>query len=124
GRSNPPSNCSKVDLPHPLGPTMATNSPSLMEKSTPRSALTCPSSNSRVRAFASRRDAIKSSAIAARREDLQGSASVKLRRSDNLYTGLVRLVFLAAIFQRVAAKRNEADRPVDDELHETVREAA
>lgn len=38
--------------------------------------------------------------------------------------GLVRLVFLAAIFQRVAAKRNEADRPVDDELHETVREAA
>ena len=63
-------------------------------------------------------------AIAARRADRQGSAPVQSRRNDNLYTGLVRPVFLAAIFQRVAAKRNEADRPVDDELHETVREAA
>src|SRR5260370_8016560 len=34
---------------------MAMKSPSLMEKSTPRRALTCPSSNSRVRALASRR---------------------------------------------------------------------
>ena len=63
-------------------------------------------------------------AIADRRADRQGSAPVQSRRNDNLYTGPVRLVFLAAIFQRVAAKRNEADRPVDDELHETVREAA
>jgi len=55
GRSKAPSSCSKVDLPHPLGPTMATKSPSLIEKSTPRRALTCPSSNSRVRALASRR---------------------------------------------------------------------
>ena len=38
--------------------------------------------------------------------------------------GLVRLVFLAAIFQRVAAKRNEANRHVDDGLRETVRGAA
>jgi len=67
---------------------------------------------------------IKSSAIAAQLVDRPGSASVQLRRNDNLYTGLVRPVFLAAIFQRVAAKRNGADRPVDDELHETVREAA
>ena len=63
-------------------------------------------------------------AIAARRADRQGSVSVRSRRNDSLYTGLVRPVFLAAIFQRVAAKRNEADRHVDDELHETVREAA
>ena len=63
-------------------------------------------------------------AIAARHADRQGNAPVRSRRNDNLYTGLVRPVFLAAIFQRVAARRNEADRPVDDELHETVREAA
>ena len=63
-------------------------------------------------------------AFAAQLVDRQGSASVQSRRNDNLYTGVVRPVFLAAIFQRVAAKRNEADRPVDDELHETVREAA
>ena len=63
-------------------------------------------------------------AIAARRADRQGSAAVQSRRNDNLYTGLVRPVFWAAIFQRVAARQNEADRPVDDELHETVREAA
>ena len=63
-------------------------------------------------------------AFAAQLVDRQGSASVQSRRNDSLYTGVVRPVFLAAIFQRVAAKRNEADRPVDDELHETVREAA
>jgi len=63
-------------------------------------------------------------AIAARRAGRQGSASVQSRRNDSLYTGLVRPVFLAAIFQRVAAKRNEADRHVDDELHETAREEA
>ena len=63
-------------------------------------------------------------AFAAQLVDRQGSAPVQSRRNDNLYTGVVRPVFLAAIFQRVAAKRNEADRPVDDELHETVREAA
>src|SRR4030095_14787272 len=125
---------------------MAMNSPSSMEKSTPRSAFTCPSSNSRVRAFASRREAamadmvplkevysfprsvvnrsIQSSAIAAQRVDRQGSASVQPRRNDNLDTVSARPVFSAAIFQRVAAKRNEADRHVDDELHETVREAA
>ena len=63
-------------------------------------------------------------AIAARHADRQGSAPVRSRRNDNLYTEIVRPVFLAAIFQRVAAKRNEADRHVDDELRETVREAA
>ena len=63
-------------------------------------------------------------AFAAPHADPQGSAPVRSRRSDNLYTGIVRPVFLAAIFQRVAAKRNEADRPVDDELRETAREAA
>jgi len=63
-------------------------------------------------------------AIAARRADRQGSAPVRSRRNDSLYTGLVRPVFLAAIFQRVGAKRNEADRHADDELHETVREEA
>ena len=63
-------------------------------------------------------------AIEARRADRQVNAPVQSRRNDNLYTGLVRLVFLAAIFQRVAAKRNEADRRADDELHEMVREAA
>jgi hypothetical protein len=67
---------------------------------------------------------IKSSAIAAQLVDRPDSASVQSRRNDNLYTGLVRLVSLAAIYQRVAAKRNEADRLVDDELRETVRGAA
>jgi len=67
---------------------------------------------------------IKSSAIAAQLADRPGSASVQSRRNDNLYTGLVRLVSLAAIYQRVAAKRNEADRLVDDELRETVHGAA
>ena len=62
--------------------------------------------------------------IATRHADRQGSAPVRSRRNDSLYTELVRPVFLAAIFQRVAAKRNEANRPVDDELHETVRGAA
>ena len=63
-------------------------------------------------------------AIAVRRADRQGNASTQSRRNDNLCTVLVRRVFSAAIFQRVAAKRNEADRHVDDEPHETVREAA
>ena len=63
-------------------------------------------------------------AIAARHADRQGSAAIQSRRSDNLYRVLARLVFLAAIFPRAAVKRNGADRPVDDELHETVREVA
>jgi hypothetical protein len=67
---------------------------------------------------------IKSSAIAAQRVDRQGSASVQPRRNDNLDTVSARPVFSAAIFPRVGAKRSGADRHVDDELHETVREVA
>ena len=63
-------------------------------------------------------------AIAARRADRQGSASVQSRRNDNLYTGVVRPVFSAAIFPRVAAKRSEEDRNADDERREMVREGA
>ena len=40
GRSSPPSMCSKVDLPEPEVPTIATNSPSSTARSTPSSAFT------------------------------------------------------------------------------------
>ena len=63
-------------------------------------------------------------AIAVRRVDRQGIASVRSRRNDSLYKGLVRPVFLAAIFQRVGAKRSEAGRNADDERRERVREGA
>ena len=46
GWSSAPSIWSSVDFPEPLGPTIATNSPCWMRKSTPRSACTCPSSYS------------------------------------------------------------------------------
>ena len=70
------------------------------------------------------RDRTQAFTIAARHADRQGSAPVRSRRTDNLYTGIVRQVFLAAIFPRVGAKRSEAGRNADDELHETVREEA
>ena len=63
-------------------------------------------------------------AFAAQLGDRQGSASVQSRRNDNLYTGVVRPVFLAAIFRRVAAKQSEEDRNADDERREMVREGA
>ena len=44
GVSRPPSRCSRVDLPLPLGPLMATYSPAAMERSTPRRASMRPSS--------------------------------------------------------------------------------
>src|ERR1700687_1299290 len=40
GRSSPPSSCSRVDLPWPVGPWMASMSPSLITTSTPCSACT------------------------------------------------------------------------------------
>ena len=40
GRSRPPSNCSRVDLPPPVGPWMASHSPSPITRSTPPSAVT------------------------------------------------------------------------------------
>ena len=40
GRSRPPSIWSRVDLPEPLVPTMATNSPSSTVRSTPSRAFT------------------------------------------------------------------------------------
>jgi len=63
-------------------------------------------------------------AIATRRADRQGSAPVRSRRNDNLYTGIVRQVFSVAIFPRVGAKRSEEDRNADDERREMVREGA
>ena len=63
-------------------------------------------------------------AFAAQLVDRQGSASVQSRRNDSLYTGVVRPVFLVAIFQRVAAKRNEEGRNADDGRREMVREGA
>ena len=63
-------------------------------------------------------------AIATRHADRQGSAPVRSRRNDNLYTGIVRQVFSAAIFPRVAAKRSEEGRNADDERREMVREGA
>src|SRR5690606_20058198 len=40
GRSSPPSICSRVDFPPPVGPCTATSSPSPMVSDTPRSART------------------------------------------------------------------------------------
>jgi hypothetical protein len=40
GRSSPPSSCSSVVLPWPVGPWIASHSPSSMTRSTPRSAAT------------------------------------------------------------------------------------
>ena len=40
GRSSPPSMCRRVDFPLPEVPTMATNSPSSTDRSTPSSAFT------------------------------------------------------------------------------------
>ena len=44
GRSRPPTRCSRVDLPEPDGPMIATNSPAAIDRSTSRSAWTasCP----------------------------------------------------------------------------------
>ena len=43
GRSRPPSICSRVDFPEPEVPTMATNSPCSIVRSTPSRALTAVS---------------------------------------------------------------------------------
>ena len=43
GRSRPPSRCSSVDFPQPLGPITATVSPRAMSRSTPSTARTRPS---------------------------------------------------------------------------------
>src|SRR6266567_2966013 len=40
GRSRPPRRCNSVDLPHPLGPMMATVSPVATSRSTPSTART------------------------------------------------------------------------------------
>ena len=61
------------------------------------------------------------SAIAARRADRQGSATIQPRRSDNWDKVFARPVFSAAIFPRAGAKRNAAGRHVDDERRETAR---
>ena len=60
-------------------------------------------------------------AFAAQLVDRQGSASVQSRRNDNLYTGVVRQAFSAAIFPRVGAKPSEECRNADDERREMVR---
>ena len=44
GRSSPPSRCSRVDFPQPLGPMMATVSPAATSRSTPSTARTRPAS--------------------------------------------------------------------------------
>ena len=61
-------------------------------------------------------------AIAVQPGDWQGSAAIQSRRSDNRCRVLARLVLLAATFPHAAVELNGADRPFDDELHETVRE--
>jgi hypothetical protein len=44
GRISPPSNATSVDLPEPDGPTSASISPGLIDRSTPESATTSPPS--------------------------------------------------------------------------------
>ena len=63
-------------------------------------------------------------AIAGRRADRQGSAPVQATHFDNSGTAIVRPDFSAAIFPRVGAKQNAANRHAGDVLRETVRAAA